>query len=746
MRPLHHTRLIAAMFLGSLFFHAPVTVLAGDGSPGTTFRRIATFPVFLNTEVDSQTVSEIVAAGGDGNLLIYTDSETEHIGFVDITDPEAPQPDGVIPVGGEPTSVAVVGPYALAVVNTSLDFANPSGVLRVIDLNTRQIVRTLDLGGQPDSVDVSPDGRYAVVAIENERDEDVLDGRPPQTPAGFVVIVDLVGDPVLWTLRTVDLAGVPDLFPNDPEPEYVDINSRNIAAVTLQENNHIVLIDLALGAVIDDWSAGVESLTEVDTQEEDLITLDGTLTEIPREPDAVTWISNWALATADEGDLDGGSRGWTVFDHKGTVLQRAGNDLEHLLVRVGHYPESRSENKGNEPEGIAFARYNTGKFLFVGSERSSAVTVLKQADHTRFEPVQVLPGGVRPEGLLAIPHRNLFVTAGEEDAREDGIRSVITIYRLEPGRPTYPTIYSGNGPNGLPIPWAALSALAAHPALPHRLFTAYDSFFAQSRIFEVDVQDAPVKITREIILRDREGNTVNLDVEGLAARRFGGFWVVSEGKGSVDDPSRPVASPNLLLKVAHNGTILRQIELPAAVNALQRRFGLEGVASTGWGASEMVYVAFQREWVGDPDDRVRIGRYHPASDTWTFFYYPIDQPTSPNGGWVGLSEIVALGGGRFAVVERDNQAGTDARIKKIYEFSVSGLTPAPQGDVFPVVTKTDVRDLMPDLAADHGPILEKVEGMAVLRNGDAFIVTDNDGVDDSSGETQFIRLERVFKD
>jgi hypothetical protein len=32
-------------------------------------------------------------------------------------------------------------------------------------------------------------------------------------------------------------------------------------------------------------------------------------------------------------------------------------------------------------------------------------------------------------------------------------------------------------------------------------------------------------------------------------------------------------------------------------------------------------------------------------------------------------------------------------------------------------------------------VIEKVEGVALLRNGNTLIVTDNDGVDDSSGET-----------
>ena len=54
----------------------------------------------------------------------------------------------------------------------------------------------------------------------------------------------------------------------------------------------------------------------------------------------------------------------------------------------------------------------------------------------------------------------------------------------------------------------------------------------------------------------------------------------------------------------------------------------------------------------------------------------------------------------------------------------------------PVVEKTLLRDLMPDLQSAHGYVLDKVESFAVDAGGTAYIITDNDGVDDSSGETR----------
>ena len=61
-----------------------------------------------------------------------------------------------------------------------------------------------------------------------------------------------------------------------------------------------------------------------------------------------------------------------------------------------------------------------------------------------------------------------------------------------------------------------------------------------------------------------------------------------------------------------------------------------------------------------------------------------------------------------------------------------------------MVEKTLVRDLLPDLkAATNGYVVDKVEGFTIDPEGNAFVVTDNDGVDDSSGETLFLRFGNV---
>jgi hypothetical protein len=91
------------------------------------------------------------------------------------------------------------GPYVLVPVNDSKDFVNTAGRLIVIDIESRTLLATIQLGGQPASIAVSPDGKYAAIAIENERNQQIQDGFPPQLPAGFMVSIDLDGSPSSWT-------------------------------------------------------------------------------------------------------------------------------------------------------------------------------------------------------------------------------------------------------------------------------------------------------------------------------------------------------------------------------------------------------------------------------------------------------------------------------------------------------------------------------------------------------------------
>jgi len=369
--------------------------------------------------VGKDSAAEIVASDG-ANLLVYTNSEKGSIDFVNIADPSAPVADGSIDVGGEPTSVAVAKGMAFVAVNTSKSYTEPSGKLLIIDIYTRDVLQETALAGQPDSIAVDVNNKFIAIAIENERNEDINDALIPQYPAGNLAIVDTLGN-----VKYVDLRGLASIAPSDPEPEFVDINGLGEIVVTLQENNHIVVVDRN-GNIVNHFSAGLVDLNNIDTVKDGVYNPVNSLKNVRREPDAVKWIDDTYFATANEGDYKvkipgqakrGGSRGWTIWNKDGTVVYESAESFETALAEAGYWPDKRAEKKGVEPESIEVATIDGHRVVFVGAERANAVGVYDVSNLSAPQLLQILPTGKAPEGLVAIPERRLFVTSNEGDAK-----------------------------------------------------------------------------------------------------------------------------------------------------------------------------------------------------------------------------------------------------------------------------------------------------------------------------------------
>jgi DNA-binding beta-propeller fold protein YncE len=765
-----------------------------------SFQRVATLGNYLNNGSDAgrETVSEIIAATANGRTLVYTDAVRGTIGFIDITRPSSPRPLGVLnldanpgdDVTHSPTSVDVLGNrYALVAVDTtSGDFAHPSGHLVVVDISNPSapvaVGAPIDLGGQPDSVKISPDERFVAIAIENQRNEDLcvgggFDGTEadeddcvagggalgvlPQGPAGFLAVIALNGPPASWVRRDVQLTGLARYAPGDPEPEFVDVNSRNEAVVTLQENNHVAVVDLATRRVKSHFPAGAVTLQGVDAVEDGVMALTDTLRNVVREPDAVAWVpgllGTYQIATANEGDLFGGSRGFSLFRSNGAVAYDSGTSVEEIAVQHGHYPEGRSDAKGTEPEAIVYARFGFEDYLFVGSERGNFVAVytLDLLGRPRFD--QLLPAPMGPEGLLAIPERNLLVVSGEVDLEGVAARSNVMIYQLKPGPPLYPQILSDDS-DGSPIPWSALSGMAAVPWRQNSLLAVWDAAYTKSAILQIDASETPAIVTGSMTIEPGTIGTGNYDPEGIAVAPDQTMWVASEGNATDTVPNR-------LLKLDSQGHVLAEIGLPANIvacraataGAVARRTlgsGFEGIAVLpGPGNRYRLAVAQQRGWnyttpacealdddgggfnaLGEPN-WTRIWIYDPAANTWGHVAWEL-APLTPDAAWTGLSEITVLTGGALMLVERDNLTGDFAGLKTLARV---GANAATDGVIHH--GEKSVYDLLPHLLATNGWITDKVEGAAVTPSGRVFVSTDNDGLDDWSGETWFFGLGRL---
>jgi len=769
-----------AAALGAGAFGTAATAAGDPGawvspSPSDTFHRLATYPVYLNRPAGAPaadpTVAEISAVSEDGNTFIHTDALAHRIGFVDITDPGNPVGKGTLDLDADlglpnasPTSVAVIGGYVLVVVDTSdyasdvYDFETPadsvvdrSGVLVVVDLATQEAVTTIDLEGQPDSIAVTPDKKHAAIAIENQRDEEG-DIDPGVQPAGFLQLVDTSDpNPENWSADPIDLVGdavydaaADDLaVPEDPEPEYVSVNpSGTKIALTLQENNGVVIIDVATAGVEKVWSAGTDSISGIDTAKDGVIDQTGSITDVPREPDAIGWIDDTHVATANEGDWNGGTRGWTIFDLDGAVVWDAGASIEDLATRVGLHNEDRAGKKGPEIEGLAVEAFGGKRYAFVGSERSNFVAVYDVSAPASPAFVQVLATTNGPEGILPVPSRDLLLVSSEEDDSDVRVRSSVSIYGRgeafadRAGTPEFPSVVSALQ-DGKPIGWGALGALTADLSDPTHLWSATDAAYDETHLLSLDVSTTPAVIDRAVLVT-KDGAPVAIDAEGITSRPQGGFWLGNEGA---------TGAANSLVRVDADGAVQQEVPVPADVAAGLTKWGIEGVAVQNDDAGEHVWVALQRGLTTDAgglQGAARIGRYDVSDGSWAWFLYPLEAPSPTSEtvlagqDWMGLSEITVVDDHTLAVIERDKLNGPDAKVKRIYTVQIPATDPA--AGTVPTLTKTLAHDVLPDLQATRGWTQEKLEGLTIGGDGDVYVVTDNDALADATGETVLLDL------
>ena len=694
------------------------------GAVGAADAQVRSFAP-LNRYVVGGAVAEIIDASPDGNTLVFTNSSDQQIGFVDITDPANPQPLGTVEVAGEPTSVAITpdGKYAIATVlflineDAGQTIADQQpGTLVFIDLATRKVTGQVQLLGiGPDSADISPDGSKVIVAIEDEEDTDNLPGSRPGSINFVTIDYDNPSESTV-TAVDIDLAGIEGVnYVEDPQPEFVKFSpDGSTAAVTIQENNAIALIDVASEQIIRIFSAGTSSQFADRTEDGEI-----SLTEEfkgRREPDAIAFTPDGQhLVTVNEGDTElesfgdnigSGGRSWTIFDLEGNVVYDSGSSVEELAVTRGQYPDDRSEDRGIEMEGGTVAEFGEQPIAFVASERGSFVVAYDISDIEKPELISFLPTGLAPEGVLAIPERNLLLTSNEEDGTIDFFQA-----STEPAdrayNPTAPQITS----TGADLPFSAISGLYQVLNDPNAFYAVPDSAVSPSRIYRIEMEGSSATVVSALPLT-KNGESVRYDLEGIALQPSGDFWVVSEG-----DDREGQEAPNLLSHVNSRGEVQQEIPLPEAASGAITRFGFEGVATNAEGTK--VYVAIQREFEGDPENTVRIAEYDLENQTWNYYFYPLDTDNVEDS-WVGLSEIARDTDGSFLIVERDNQGGengaANARIKRIYRVSLANAEPGA----------TLEKTLVLDLLSDYRWIEEKIESLAVTNQGYWF-ASDNDG-------------------
>lgn len=778
-----------SLFLGAIAMAAIAAAPRAQG-PSQHSQRIDSFRPVASFNL-TQGIAEIVDVANQGRMLVYTNAASGLLGFVDITNPSNPTLITTLAVGGEPTSVSVLGNYAFATVwvdGPTVGLPAPAflpGQLVVVDLSNPAaptIVGHRDIGYHPDSIKVKRVGAqvHAVIAIENEpivvgSNGLVTSSTDPGnandvSPAGLIQVVrievqnpanSVVTDVALPT-ATMQAAGC--LFPSDPQPEYVAWHGNQVA-VTLQENNGIAVLDLTnpnAPQLVRIFSTGSVAPRPADLMRDSTISFTQSYpTNAPavvingnpippgvRMPDGIAFSPDGSvLFTADEGEVNfTGGRGFSSWRLDGTFVGDDGGRLEEAAKVFSHYPEPRSAAKGIEAEGVATGRFGNSDYAFVLSERGSFMAVYDIDCATQPRLVQILPTGLSPEGVVTIPQRNLVVTADE-------VSGTLSIFQGQRGdyrpSPIQPVLYSAD----YSTPWAALSGLCAG-FWPGQFFSVPDNALP-TQIFSVQAgfSFAPVRSLMPVL---KNGVQARYDAEGLCrdhsivAPANRGFWIASEGNAS---SSATTGVANLLVQVDGTGNVLREIQLPRSIDIAAdatlggiaqgpaaggrvQSNGFEGCALSTDG--RFLFAAVQREFAGEFSTGpkfARIARYDlqqlqsptvPQNGLrfggdWQFFYYQFETNDPIN--WPGLSEITTIGTDRFLVIERDKGVGAGSTLKRIYAFTLAGLSADTDGlpDAGDTVTKILVRDCVDEFSP-----YEKIEGIGVSW-GSLWVGLDNDG-------------------
>ncbi len=121
-----------------------------------------------------------------------------------------------------------------------------------------------------------------------------------------------------------------------------------------------------------------------------------------------------------------GGRSFSIRDANGALVYDSGDILDKQAHALGLYADSRSDDKGVEPEGVALFTVAGRTLAFIGLERTSrsVVAVFDITDPANSTFLQMIAaevgsGEVRPEGLLAFEANGKIYLAVANEAVDD---------------------------------------------------------------------------------------------------------------------------------------------------------------------------------------------------------------------------------------------------------------------------------------------------------------------------------------
>lgn len=228
------------------------------------------------------------------------------------------------------------------------------------------------------------------------------------------------------------------------------------------------------------------------------------------------------------------------------------------------------------------------------------------------------------------------------------------------------------------------------------------------RLVKVKIAGATAQVV-EVIPITEKGVVISgadLDPEDVALAPDGTLWLADEVKP-------------FMLHLNRKGEILERVEPPKRFTDRSDDRGFEGLTVSADGT---VYAILQQGNKDEPDKmNTLIAAYDTAAKTFKEYTYRLDDyrtydyPEEVKGN-THASGLAVAGARELYVLERDNQAGGNARNKRVYKIEIPEMPPAA------ALPKSLVVDLY-----KLGYQKEKAEGLTVPEPGVIMVANDNDG-------------------
>ena len=410
---------------------------------------------------------------------------------------------------GNINSIAIHnGVAAFAIESTTI--TNP-GIVQFYDTTTRSLTggtNTLTVGALPDMLTFSKDGSKLLVANEGTpltysakigNTTPHVYGPAAVDPAGSVTVIDMSTRTVT---ATAGFSGVTQTGANirlntgmDIEPEYIAINNTGTKAyVTLQEANAIGVLDLntnsfekIVGLGVKDFSLPGNQIDPLNNGTTSFISVNAKGLYMPDGIAAYQYNGKDYLVMANEGDFradDGdritagslgastplnnlrvsatdssagdlyaaGARSFSIRDEDGNLVFDSGDFLDKKAAELGIYDDSRSRDKGVEPEGVELFSINGRTIAAIGLERTlkSAVALYDVTDpaNASFLDMIVTDGDLAPEGIEAFSvNGSLYLAVTNETSNTTSLYAVTAVPEPE----SYAMLLAGLGVVGFSV-------------------------------------------------------------------------------------------------------------------------------------------------------------------------------------------------------------------------------------------------------------------------------------------------------